>query len=98
MSTPPETAVDPERLAASLPTPPADWERTDAGGGIVEYRLPGEDGVCATAKVSVRPELLEEAAVRIDLKDGCRSVGTVRYDDLPTAVEAVEAELAAAPE
>lgn len=98
MSARPETAVDPERLVASLPDPPADWERTDTGGGIVEYRLPGEDGVCAAAKVSVRPELLEEAAVRIDLKDGCRSVGTVRYDDLSRAVEAVEAELTAAPE
>ena len=98
MSTRPDAAVDPERLAASLPTPPADWERTDAGGGIVEYRLPDEDGVCAAAKVNVRPELLGEAAIRIDLTDGCRSVGTARYDDLPAAVEAVEAELAAAPE
>ncbi len=32
-----ETAADPETLTAQLPSaPPAGWQRTDSGGGIVE--------------------------------------------------------------
>jgi len=37
------SAADPERLAAELPSdPPAGWQRSDTGGGVVEYRLPGD--------------------------------------------------------
>jgi len=97
METRADTAAAPERLAARLPAdPPAGWQRTDGSGGIVEYRLPGEDGVCAAAKVTVRPDVLGEAAVRVDRTEGCRSAGTARYDDVEAAVDAVRTELQAA--
>lgn len=89
-----ETAADPERLTAALPTDtPSGWQRSDAGGGIVEYRLPGDDGICAVAKVTVRPDVLGSGAVRVDRKKGCETVGGTVYDDIRTAAEAVESTL-----
>jgi len=93
-----ETAADPEALAARLPAaPPAGWERTDNDGGIVEYRLPGDEGLCAAGKVTVRPDILGDAAVRVDLAKGCQSAGTTDYDSVAAAVEGVAATLETAP-
>lgn len=93
-----ETAADPDALAARLPTsPPAGWQRTDSGGGIVEYRLPDEQGLCAAGKVTVRPDVLGDAAVRVDLAKGCRSAGTTRYDSVEQAAEGVAETLETAP-
>lgn len=93
-----ETAADPETLAAQLPTtPPAGWQRTDSGGGIVEYRLPDERGLCAAGKVTVRPDVLGDAAVRVDLAKGCRSAGTTYYDTVEAAAEGVAETLETAP-
>ena len=86
-------AVDPDRLTERLPDPPGEWNRTDDGGGIVEYRIAGEDGVCAAAKLTIRPDLLGDAAVRLDRKQGCKSAGTTRFEDIASAVETVETEL-----
>ncbi len=83
-----------EQLEETLPAPPGAWERHD-GGGAVQYRLPGEDGVCATAKVTARPDRLGEAAVRVDRMADCRSAGTTRHAELAGAVDAVAEELAA---
>lgn len=58
--------VDPERLSQRLPAPPGEWDRTDDGGGIVEYRIAGTDGVCAAAKLTIHPNLFGERAVRLD--------------------------------
>lgn len=93
-----ETAADPEALEARLPAaPPAEWERTDNDGGIVEYRLPDEQGLCAAGKVTVRPDILGDAAVRVDRAKGCRSVGTTYYDSVAAAVEGVAETLETAP-
>lgn len=86
-------AVDPDRLTEQLPDPPGEWNRTDDGGGIVEYRIAGEDGVCAAAKLTIRPDLLGDDAVRLDRKQGCKSAGTTRFEDIASAVETVETEL-----
>lgn len=88
-------SADPERLVDRLPAPPGAWTRTDDNGGIVEYRIAGDDGVCAAAKLTIRPDLLGDHAVRLDRKQGCRSAGTTRFDSLDAAVETVEAELRA---
>ena len=94
-----ETAADPETLAAQLPaTPPAGWQRTDNAGGIVEYRLPDDEGLCAAGKVTVRPDVLGDAAVRVDLAKGCRSAGTTYYDTVAAAVAGVAETLETAPE
>ena len=85
--------IDPERLTEGLPSPPGEWTRTDDGGGIVEYRIGGSDGVCAAAKLTIRPDLLGDHAVRLDRKQGCKSAGTSRFDDIQVAVETVENEL-----
>ena len=85
--------IDPERLTERLPAPPGRWTRTDEAGGIVEYRIAGGDGVCAAAKLTIRPDLLGDHAVRLDRKQGCQSAGTSRFDDIGTAVETVETEL-----
>ena len=93
-----ETAADPETLTAQLPSaPPAGWQRTDSGGGIVEYRLPDDQGLCAAGKVTVRPDVLGDAAVRVDLAKGCSSAGTTMYDSVAAAVEAVADTLETAP-
>jgi hypothetical protein len=92
----PETAADPEALVAALPDPPAPWQRSDANGGIVEYRIPDDNGVCAAAKLVVRPELFDDSAVRIDRKQGCKDVGTERRPDIESAVDGVTTELSAA--
>jgi len=94
----PEASADPARLTEALPVPSGPWERSDSNGGIVEYRIAGEDGVCAAAKLVVRPELFESSAVRGDRKQGCHDVGTTRHDDIEAAVEAVTSELATAGE
>lgn len=91
----PELTVEPDELVEALPEPPAPWSRTVNDGGIVEYRIAGEDGICAAAKLLVRPELFEASAVRVDRTQGCQSVGTTRHDDIADAVEAVTRELAA---
>lgn len=87
------TAADPDDLLERLPAPPGAWERVDSTGGIVEYRLAGEAGVCAAAKVTVRPDPLSAAAVRVDRTRGCASAGTTRHDDVERAVAAVRAAL-----
>jgi hypothetical protein len=92
----PETSADPAQITNALPDPPDPWERTDSEGGIVEYRVPDDDGVCAAAKLVVRPELFEDGAVRVDRKQGCHDAGTTRHDDVESAVEAVTRELATA--
>lgn len=92
-TTHPESAADPKALSAALPAPPAGWTRAEENGGIVEYRLPEDEGICAAAKVTVRPALLSEAAVRVDRKQRCQTVGQSRYDRLEAAVDAVRADL-----
>ena len=93
-----ETAADPEALAATLPTTPlAGWQRTDSGGGIVEYRLPDDEGLCAAGKVTVRPDVLGDAAVRVDLAKGCKTAGTTYYDTVAAAAEGVAETLETAP-
>jgi len=92
----PETGADPTRLTDALPDPSGPWERTDSEGGIVEYRIEGDDGICAAAKLVVRPELFEPSAVRVDRKQGCHDVGTTRHGDIDSAVDAAKTELAAA--
>lgn len=88
------TAADPAELTERLPTAPGEWERSDAAGGIVEYRVAGDEGVCAAAKVTVRPDPLSEAAVRVDRTQGCSSAGTTRHDGIGSAVAAVRTALA----
>jgi hypothetical protein len=83
-----------ERLEEVLPAAPGAWERSDEGGAV-QYRLPGDDGICATAKVTARPNRLGEAAVRVDRMADCRSAGTTRHAELDGAVDAVAEELAA---
>jgi len=92
----PETSADPARLTEALPASSGPWERTDSNGGIVEYRIADDDGVCTAAKLVVRPELFETSAVRVDRKQGCHDAGTTRHDDIESAVEAVTSELATA--
>lgn len=82
-------------LSAVLPEPPAEWERYD-GGGAVQYRLPGTDGVRAAAKLTVRPDRLGNHAVRVDRIVGCHSDGTTRHADVDGAIAAIEAELSSA--
>lgn len=91
----PEDTVDPAALVDRLPDPPGAWTRTDQTGGIVEYRLAGADGVCAAAKLVVRPDLLGGDRVRVDRKQGCSDAGTDTFADLDGAVATVERELAA---
>lgn len=94
-----DTAADPAALVANLPMdPPGDWQRTDTGGGVVTYRLPDEARLCTAAKLTVRPDLLGGAAVRLDRTQGCRGAGTTRYDDVAGAVTAVRKILETAPE
>lgn len=92
----PETAADPAQLVDALPDAPAPWQRSDTSGGIVEYRIPDDNGVCAAAKLVVRPELFEDSAVRIDRKQGCQDVGTTAHPDVERAVATVQTELDAA--
>ncbi|WP_299334470.1 hypothetical protein [Haloplanus sp.] len=84
------------RLESALPSPPGAWERHD-DGSVVQYRLPGDNGICIDAKLTVCPDLVGPAAVRINRVSGCQSAGTTRHDELGGAVDAVEAELTDAP-
>ncbi|MFB6128091.1 MAG: hypothetical protein ABEJ79_12480 [Halolamina sp.] len=98
MQTPIETAADGAALVDALPEPPAGWQHSVDGGAVVEYRLPGDDGVCAAAKLTVRPDVLGDAAVRVDRTRGCKSAGTTYHGGVAEAVEAVETELRTASE
>lgn len=89
----PETAADPDQLSAALPAAPGVWERTDHEGGIVEYVIAGDEGVCTAAKLVVRPEIIEDTAVRLDRKRDCAHAGTDRFSTVEAAVETVENEL-----
>lgn len=92
-----ETAADPSQLVDLLPEAPGPWQRTDENGGIVEYRIAGGDGVCAAAKILIRPDVLGDHAARIDRKQGCKNAGTDRFEDLGALVETVNTELENAP-
>jgi len=92
----PESAADPARLTDALPAPSGPWQRTDSKGGIVEYRVPNDGGVCAAGKIVVRPELFEASAVRVDRKQGCHDAGTTRHESVESAVDTVTSELATA--
>ncbi len=83
------TAADRDALAAALPPAPDGWLRDDHAGSV-EYRLPDADGLCHAAKVTVRPDPLSEAAVRVDRTQHCSGAGTTRHDDVTTAAAAVE--------
>jgi hypothetical protein len=89
------TAADAEALTAALPPAPAgtEWRRTDSAGGIVEYRLPDETGPCTAAKLTVRPDPLSAAAVRVDRTQGCSSAGTTRHETVEDAAATVRREL-----
>lgn len=93
MNATPETAADPDRLSTALPAPQGAWERTDHEGGIIEYVIAGDDGVCTAAKLVVRPEVIQESAVRLDRKRDCANAGTDRFETVDAAVETVEREL-----
>ncbi len=94
-----DTAADPAALVANLPTdPPGGWQRTDAEGGVVTYRLPDEARLCTAAKLTVRPDLFGEAAVRLDRTQGCQEAGTTRHDNVSGAVTAVRKTLESVPE
>lgn len=82
------------RLEAALPPSPGAWERYDEGSAV-QYRLPGDDGPDVAAKLTVRPDHLGSAAVRVDRIAGCRRTGTTRHADVDAAADAVDAELAA---
>jgi len=82
------------QLEAALPAPPGAWERYDESSAV-QYRLPGDDGPCVAAKLTVRPDHLGTAAVRVDRIAGCRRTGTTRHADIDAAADAVGAELAA---
>lgn len=94
----PETRATPDRLLEALPAPPGDWTRTDREGGIVEYRLPADDGVCDAAKLVVRPELFADAAVRVDRVRGCHGAGTTRHEDVVETSDVVAAALSSGAE
>jgi hypothetical protein len=88
------TDLSVSELESALPAPPCEWERHN-DGSAVQYRLPGGDGPCIAAKLTVRPDRLGTAAIRVDRITGCRRTGTTRYDDVDTAADAVDTELAA---
>ncbi|ERG96899.1 hypothetical protein [Haloquadratum walsbyi] len=90
---PNNAAADPSTLSDELPDAPTGWQRSDATGGIIEYRYAGDDGVCAVAKLSIRPDLLGSDAVRVDPKRGCSSGETRYYESVDAAVDGVTAEL-----
>ncbi len=92
-----KTAADPDHLTEALPEAPDPWQRTDENGGIVEYRIAGGDGICAAAKLLIRPDVLGEHAARIDRKQGCKNAGTDRFENLDALVETVNTELEHAP-
>lgn len=90
-----DTAVDPDRLSRRLPDPPEQWERSDGNGGTIEYRIAGEEEVCAIAKLTVRPDIIGDSAIRLDRKQGCQKVGTDRFENIGAVVETVSSELEA---
>lgn len=88
-----ETAADPAALRDRLPPAPGRWTRTADVTGTVEYRLPSDESPCTAAKLTVRPDVLGDGAVRVDKTVDCRDVGSDRFDDLDGAAAAVEREL-----
>ena len=88
-----ETAANPAALRDRLPPAPGAWTRTADVTGIVEYRLPSDDSPCTAAKITVRPDVLGNAAVRLDKTVNCRAVGTNRFDTVKEAVAVVGREL-----
>ncbi|GAA0545492.1 hypothetical protein ABNG02_16020 [Halorubrum ejinorense] len=87
------TAANPQILIDKLPAAPANWERNEEPGGIVEYRLPDENSPCTAAKIAVRPDILSDAAVRLVRKRGCSDAGSDTFDSLDAAVDEVGREL-----
>jgi len=88
-----ETAVEPGELRDRLPPAPGEWTRTADTTGTVEYRLPSDESPCTAAKLTVRPELFTDHAVRLDRTVDCRGVGTGRFDAVEDVVAVVEREL-----
>lgn len=88
-----ETAADPDALREELPPASGDWTRTDDVTGTVEYRLPSDDTPCTAAKLTVRPDLLGDGAVRLDRTIDCHDVGVRRFDAVDDAVDVVAREL-----
>jgi hypothetical protein len=88
-----ETAADPDVLRDRLPSAPGEWTRTADMTGTVEYRLPSDESPCTAAKLTVRPDVLGDGAVRVDKTVDCRGVGTDRFGDVDGAAAAVEREL-----
>lgn len=88
-----ETAVDADLLRERLPPAPGEWIRTDDKTGTVEYRLPDDDTPCTAGKLTLRPDVLGEGAVRLDRTVRCQSVGTDRFDSVDAAVRVVDREL-----
>ncbi|MES3162333.1 MAG: hypothetical protein PPP55_12310 [Halorubrum sp.] len=88
-----ETAADPDVLRERLPPAPGDWTRTDDTTGTVEYRLPDDDTPCTAGKLTIRPDVLGDDAVRLDRTVNCRSAGTDRFDSVADVVRVVDREL-----
>lgn len=88
-----KTAADPAALRDRLPAAPGRWTRTADVTGTVEYRLPSDESPCTAAKLTIRPDVLGDGAVRVDKTVDCRDVGTDRYDDLDAVVAVVDREL-----
>jgi len=88
-----ETAADLDALREALPPASGDWTRTDDVTGTVEYRLPSDDTPCTAAKLTVRPALLDDGAVRLDRTVDCHDVGVSRFDTVDDAVSVVAREL-----
>lgn len=88
-----ETAADPDALREALPPASGDWTRTDDVTGTVEYRLPSDNTPCTAAKLTVRPDLLGDSAVRLDRTVDCHDVGVSRFDAVDDAADIVASEL-----
>ena len=87
------TAADPDVLCDRLPPAPGDWTRTNDRTGTVEYRLPDDETPCTAGKLTVRPDVLGDDAVRLDRTVNCRSAGTDRFESVDDAVRVVDREL-----
>lgn len=87
------TAADPTVLRERLPPAPGAWTRTADVTGTVEYRLPSDESPCTAAKLTVRPDVLGDGAVRLDRTVDCHGVGTDRFDTVDGVVETVDREL-----
>ena len=88
-----DTAADPTALSNALQPASGKWKRYEHTGGIIEYRLPDPDGMCAVAKVTARPAYLTDAAVQIKPTRGCSGGETVQFETIEAAATEVQAEL-----